>query len=60
MELKEYQEAALGAFGRWLEVLGAARAESDAAVAALERAGIDADLLGGGGGGGEGRGRGRI
>ena len=40
MELKEYQEAALGAFGRWLEVLGAARVESDSAVEALEGVGV--------------------
>lgn len=40
MEFKEYQEAALGVFGRWLGALGEARAESAAAVAALEGVGV--------------------
>ena len=51
MELKEYQEAALGAFGRWLEVLGEERRRTDAA-AALEGRGLMLIFSGGGGGGG--------
>ena len=39
MELKEYQSAALESFRRWLEALSAARAESDTAIAALQKAG---------------------
>ncbi len=41
MELKEYQSAALDAFGQWREALAAARARADVAVAALEDAGAD-------------------
>ena len=40
MELKEYQEAALDAFGRWREALAAARAQAEVAITALEGAGV--------------------
>ena len=36
MELKEYQASALEAFGRWLDALAEAQAQSDAIVAALQ------------------------
>ena len=36
MELKDYQASALEAFGRWLDALTEAQAQSNAAVAALE------------------------
>ena len=41
MELKEYQAKALEAFGRWLEALTEAQAQSGNAVAALRGAGLD-------------------
>ena len=41
MELKEYQEAALDAFGRWREALAAARAQAEVAITALEGAGAE-------------------
>lgn len=41
MEFKEYQEGALEVFGRWLEALEAARAESESAALALEGVGVE-------------------
>ena len=41
MELKEYQGAALDAFGGWLNALEKARADSEAGSAALQAAGVD-------------------
>ena len=42
MELKEYQEQALGAFEKWLAALEEARAESEKRLAVLEDAGLSA------------------
>ena len=41
MELKEYQEAALEAFGRWREALVTAQAQAHTAAAALQQVGAD-------------------
>ena len=41
MELKEYQEAALEAFGRWWEALATAQTQAHTAVAALQHVGAD-------------------
>ena len=41
MQLKEYQASALDAFVRWREALATAQAQSHAAVAALQQAGVD-------------------
>ena len=45
MELKMYQLRALDAFSRWLEVLKDAENESDTAVKALRRTGVDIAIL---------------
>ncbi len=42
MELKEYQRKALDAFGRWLSALETAQEQSEAGIAALRQAGLDA------------------
>ncbi len=36
MDLKDYQKSALESFGRWLDALTEAKAQSDAAIAALQ------------------------
>ena len=41
MELKEYQNAAIDAFGRWIDELGKARAQSETAANAIRAAGVD-------------------
>ena len=41
MELKEYQAAALEAFGRWLDALEQARKKAKAEIAAIQGAGVD-------------------
>ena len=41
MELKEYQNAALDAFGRWIDELGKARVQSETVANAIRDAGMD-------------------
>ena len=41
MELKDYQASAIEAFGRWLDALTEAKAQSDTAIAALQSVGAD-------------------
>ena len=46
MELKEYQSAALDTFVRWRDALEDARIRSEAVIAAIEGAGMGADIPG--------------
>ncbi len=41
MELKQYQSAALDSFGRWLDALKEAQAQSEKTIAILEKEGLD-------------------
>ena len=41
MELKAYQVATLNAFGRWLDALNTAKAESERSIAVLQGCGLD-------------------